>query len=701
MNKVLLRCHAVAGDGSKSSIVYKLSVGAMNRAAKVDSKFRQFNKIEDGREWVEVVIMETLDYEQAHNYTLTLIATVGDVNSHVSSSKSFVVSVEDVNDAVPQFTVDLFTGTVDEELTPVEYFDKFGRKPITTVKAMDADSSGPQNEIHYRILNVPDADGSRLFRIDELTGEIFPNAKFDREQKDMYILTVEARDNTPSALPGMKGPNKDNVKIQIVIGDVNDNAPSFDEQRYMGRVAENADLGHDIITIKAHDLDKRKYIHKVQINSNLRYDLLNLNGGRIPFGVRTDSGAVKLIIQRLINNLFPHKCFCIFQECNIIMIGNISTTGIPLFKALITSKKIFINQEPLDFEQESIYQLRLLVSDGRHNTTTDVFIHIEDVNDNAPVFEQTTYVTTVLEEDPDIPKVLFRVRATDADKDEKSRRIVYQLEGQGAGEFFHIGRENGEIELVKALDRDPPNGVPTWKFIVQAIDDNGRGLIGYADVQVNLKDINDNAPIFSEDLYGYVEENRVPLSSDGVYTMDVRATDFDDPTTDNAKLEYSIVLNKEINGKPVFRIEPSSGKIFTMQALNRELPSEREFMIEVRATDKGTPPREGAGNVTIKVLDKNDNAPFFEKPLYEGSVPETALIGSAVISVSALDEDDEAIDNVFTYTLAEDSKFFYMTTDRDSSNSYVGVLRVKQHFGYNILGKVYGLKMATGDLSTE
>ncbi|RCN39759.1 cadherin domain protein [Ancylostoma caninum] len=639
MNKVLLRCRAVAGDGSKSSIVYKLTNGAVSRPGKPDSKFRQFNKIEDGREWVEVVIMEPLDYEQAHNYTLTLTAT--DVNSHVSSSRSFIVLVEDVNDVVPQFTVDLFTGTVDEELTPAEYLEKFDRKPITTVKAVDSDSNGPQNEVHYRILDVPDNSGAQLFRIDELTGEIWPNAKFDREQKDMYILTVEARDNLPSALPGATGPNKDNVKVQIVIGDVNDNAPSFDEPKYVGKVLENADPGHDIITIKAHDMDK---------HSTLRYDVVAAQGGRIPFGARTDSGA------------------------------------------------IFV-KEPLDYEQESVYHLRLLVSDGRHNASTDVFIYVEDVNDNAPVFEQPSYSTTILEEDPDIPKVLFHVRATDADKDEKSRRIVYLLEGQGAGEFFRIGRETGDIELVKALDRDPPNGVPTWNFIVQAIDDDGRGLIGYADVQVNLKDINDNAPIFADDLYGYVEENREPHSRDGVYFMDVRATDYDDPTTDNAKLEYSIVLNKEIDGVPVFRIDPFSGKIFAMRALDRELPSEREFVIEVRATDRGTPPREGkslgfssspqtssahyvlvvgAANVTIKVLDKNDNAPSFERTQYDAVVAETAPVGAAVISVSATDPDDEAIDNLFTYTLADDSKYFYMTTDRDSSDSYVGVLRVKR-----------------------
>ncbi|KIH50250.1 hypothetical protein ANCDUO_19673 [Ancylostoma duodenale] len=119
--------------------------------------------------------------------------------------------------------------------------------------------------------------------------------------------------------------------------------------------------------------------------------------------------------------------------------------------------------------------------------------------------------------------------------------------------------------------------------------------------------------------------------------------------------------------------------ILTIQrALDRELPSEREFVIEVRATDRGTPPREGAANVTIKVLDKNDNAPSFERAQYDAVVAETAPVGAAVISVSATDPDDEAIDNLFTYTLADDSKYFYMTTDRDSSDSYVGVLRVKR-----------------------
>ena len=58
------------------------------------------------------------------------------------------------------------------------------------------------------------------------------------------------------------------------------------------------------------------------------------------------------------------------------------------------------------------------------------------------------------------------------------------------------------------LDRDQPNGRSQWRFTVFAQDEGGDGLVGYVDVQVNLKDINDNAPLFLHRVYcGNVTEN--------------------------------------------------------------------------------------------------------------------------------------------------------------------------------------------------
>lgn len=57
------------------------------------------------------------------------------------------------------------------------------------------------------------------------------------------------------------------------------------------------------------------------------------------------------------------------------------------------------------------------------------------------------------------------------------------------------------IVLFQPLDRDQPNGRAQWRFTVFAQDEGGEGLVGYSDVQVNLKDINDNRSVFHVKLY--------------------------------------------------------------------------------------------------------------------------------------------------------------------------------------------------------
>lgn len=70
--------------------------------------------------------------------------------------------------------------------------------------------------------------------------------------------------------------------------------------------------------------------------------------------------------------------------------------------------------------------MKLLVTDGKHNATTDLFVYIDDVNDNAPQFEKSLYEITVLEEDQDVPKTLFIVKAYDADKVKYFSLVYYK-----------------------------------------------------------------------------------------------------------------------------------------------------------------------------------------------------------------------------------------------------------------------------------
>ncbi|KAI3422308.1 Hmr-1p [Globodera pallida] len=627
-NTILLRCYAISGEDKSRPISYKLSNG-VNPDRNSKQTFREFEEKDPKRadvSWVMVRNMESLDYEQARNYTLTLTAT--DLISSATSERHFHIDVLDQNDEVPRFMVDRFIGTIDEELTPAEFQDRNGGKPITIVTAEDADSPGKQSEIRYRILDSPSLRATSLFRIDEISGAIFPLEKFDRERTDSFIFDVEARDSAPSSLPGTKlgMPNKDLVKVQIFVADSNDNAPHFLHPLYTVQVLESVEVGIELITVKADDPDSQ---------STLRYSLYSPSGEKIPFGVRTDSGMV------------------------------------------------YVNDQ-LDFESRQEYHLELLVSDGRHNVTSGVRVLVLDENDNAPEFERQRYEAVVEEGPTKLPKLLFTAKSMDRDKEETNGRIVYALEGQGVGDHFRIGREDGRVELVSELDRDPPNGVPFWRFMVQAVDRDGQGLVGYADVQVQVLDRNDNSPRFPGEMFGFVDEEREPEA----FVTTVDAVDQDDPQTGNAQLEYSLLRNKELNGKPIFRIDPRSGKIFAMVRLDREQLAERQFQIQVRATDGGIPQREGFGNVSIRLLDVNDNPPSFEHSEYRVHVPETTPKDAPILTLVARDPDDEAVDNQFAFSLLDARQEHFYVTSEDNSNDVrdnghrVGVLRLRKSLDY-------------------
>nr|CAD7408079.1 unnamed protein product [Timema poppensis] len=184
-----------------------------------------------------------------------------------------------------------------------------------------------------------------------------------------------------------------------------------------------------------------------------------------------------------------------------------------VFNVKETTGAIFVSG-PLDYETRKKYELKLTASNKLKESSTTVVVHVKDLNDNPPLFERPTYRTQITEEDDrNLPKRVLQVMANDADKD-RPLDIVYFLTGQGidsdnpANSKFDINRTSGDIFVLKPLDRDLPNGHSQYRFTVFAQDEGGQGLVGYADVQVNLKDINDNAPVFPHGTYfGNVTEN--------------------------------------------------------------------------------------------------------------------------------------------------------------------------------------------------
>ncbi|XP_065357962.1 putative neural-cadherin 2 isoform X1 [Calliphora vicina] len=405
--------------------------------------------------------------------------------------------------------------------------------------------------------------------------------------------------------------------VRIGIADKNDSPPYFDKFLYETEIDENADLQTTVLTVNAKNHNE---------SSSIRYSITGGNIGNA-FGVQNNTGA------------------------------------------------IFV-ASPLDYETRPRYELRLEASRSRKTNYTTVIINVRDVNDNPPTFDRQTYRTQITEEDDrNLPKRILQVTATDGDVD-RPINIVYFLTGQGidpdntANSKFDINRTTGDIFVLKPLDRDQPNGRPQWRFTVFAQDEGGEGLVGYADIQVNLKDINDNTPQFPQGVYyGNVTEN----GTAGLAVMTMSAVDYDDPNEGtHAKLIYSIEKNviEEETGAPIFEIESDTGVIKTaVCCLDRERTP--DYSIQVVAMDGGG--LKGTGTASIRVKDLNDMPPMFTKDEWFTEVDETNgtyIPESPILTVTVQDEDET---NSFQYKVVPNSGLgsdkFTMVRNTDGTGS--------------------------------
>lgn len=230
--------------------------------------------------------------------------------------------------------------------------------------------------------------------------------------------------------------------------------------------------------------------------------------------------------------------------------------------------------------------------------------------------------------------------------------------------------------MQKPLDREERSA---WRFLVLATDENGAGLTGFADVLLEVRDINDNAPAFlcaSDGCFvGSVPENSPADTS----IMEMRATDLDDPKVGkNALLTYRIVQNvrNEINLN-LFSINPSTGTIYTvLRSLDREV--KHRYLVVVEAVDGGG--LSGTGTATILVSDVNDHAPAFTQQLYVASIPEELEVNSEVLVVAATDGDEgENAAVTFSIVSGDEERKFFVETDKVNRR---GVLRLQKKIDF-------------------
>ncbi|XP_053927221.1 cadherin-23 isoform X2 [Cuculus canorus] len=509
----------------------------------------------------------------------TLVARdVGGLNS----TSSLTVTILDDNDNRPIFQPASVTAWLRENSPP--------GFSVLQVTATDADS-GLNQQLDYRI----EGGGQDRFLIDAATGVIrVANISIDREERDFYRLTVVAVDQGTPALSGT-------ATVSLFIDDVNDCRPEFINPIQTVSIPESAAPGTVVAEVTAIDRD---------LHPRLEYYLLEIVA-------RDDTDA-----------LVPDQqgAFVVDFRTGAVKIKT------PLNRELVATYEVTISVH--DNASEVIDQS---VSVPNAKLTVNVL----DVNDNTPRFRPfgVTYFTERILEGATQGTTLISISAVDPDKGANGQ-ITYELLNLSPEGYVCLEDQSaGKVVANRTVDYEE---VQWLNFTVRASDNGSPRRSAEIPVYLQIVDINDNNPVFSQPSYQKAVFEDVPL---GTVILGVKATDADSGRF--ALIQYSLG-----DGEGKFGINPNTGDIYILSALDREKKDHYTLTAVARDNPGDVPSnrRENSVQVLITVLDINDFRPQFSKSQFSTSVYENEPPGTSVITMTATDL-DEGDNGVVTYSI--------------------------------------------------
>ncbi|XP_076992211.1 desmoglein-4 [Tamandua tetradactyla] len=269
---------------------------------------------------------------------------------------------------------------------------------------------------------------------------------------------------------------------------------------------------------------------------------------------------------------------------------------------------------------------------------------------------------------------------------EVNQKITYRISGAGIDRppygVFTINPRTGEINITSVVDREV---TPIFLIYCRALNSRGEDLEMPLELRVKVMDINDNPPVFTQNVYvASIEEN----SDANTLVVKLSATDADEDNHLNSKIAYKII-SQEPAGAPMFILNRYTGELCTMSSfLDREQHSTYNLLVRGSDRDGATDGLSSECDCRIKVLDVNDNFPTLEKTSYSASIEENCL-SSELMRLQALDLDEEGTDNwlaKFLILSGNDGSWFDIQTDPRTNE---GILKVVKMLDYEQMPTIH------------
>lgn len=355
-----------------------------------------------------------------------------------STTTEVTIVVTDVDDQIPEFNQDLYEIYVQEDIG--------NDTPLPGLNMFITDEDVGVNSRYQ--LELVHLNTTEVFDIFPKSGEgrtpivikVKDASNLDYDVEDEALRTFLLQVN---AIVGEEIVATAHILIHLT--DTNDNVPEFTETSYRFHVKENSPQGQKISDISATDIDSGDF-------------------GKIKYSL---------------------KGF-----------------GSEKFYTLATSGGIYVN-ENLDYEQQKSYSLTLEAQDGGGKVSSvNVFIEVDDLNDNPPEFEQREYLRTIREGATSFEPQLT-VRANDMDGPAQGGgKVYYSIESSNSisestnePNVFSIDSESGEIRIERAVhSMDTPRG--QYDLIIRATDAGNPPLTSNTRVLIRVGVPGNQRPVF-------------------------------------------------------------------------------------------------------------------------------------------------------------------------------------------------------------
>lgn len=518
----------------------------------------------------------------------------------------------------------------------LEIMDINDNAPVFRRKTMHLDiSEGTPPGERFSLTNAVDADvgtnsiktyslsESQYFNIDIQTGsdgskyvDLVLNARLNREEQAIHRLILTAVDGGVPARSGT-------ASIVINVLDINDNAPVFAQPVFVVNVSENSAAGTVVMTLNATDLDEGT-------NAKLVYS----------YTLYTSEKTQEIF------TLDP-------------ITGEIRVKGV------------------IDYEESPSFEMYVQAQDRGPSPLSGhckVMVFVTDLNDNYPEVTIKS-MKSMLTEDVPVGTLIAVVTVRDRDSGGNGEVALALYQQQSLPFLLNKSSEDYfELIVSKPLDREL---IGRYEITLMVTDKGSPPLAENETIALQILDINDNAPAFSQSVYTiHVVENNQP----GALLTSLSA--YDPDLNENGYLVY-FIMEKEIANTSMsmlFSINPENGDLYALKTFDYE--RERDYLFHIEARDSGVPPLSSNVTVHIIILDQNDNTPLIVSPWraqgskVEEVIPRSTEKGHLIAKVIAIDADSEQNARV-TYQLLQISDASLFSLDQ-----YNGEIRTTRMFSY-------------------